>query len=119
MTYHDKIRLYFAIMEIEAWFLGMYNIFQRIDQVLTVQYIKQNLGIDLISVDPQKAFYKPTKQIQQIFRLCGRDYSKKESDIECVCSVMQLADFGDVRENNRCSCFNNFYREIVAFSSPA
>ena len=59
MTYQDRIKLYFAIMEIEAWFLAMYDIFQRIDSVLTIEYIEEKLGFDLRRIDPQGEFFKP------------------------------------------------------------
>ncbi|HEX9976776.1 MAG TPA: hypothetical protein VGA82_05950, partial [Dehalococcoidales bacterium] len=116
MTYRDRITLYFAVMETEAWFLAMYNIFQKIDGRLTINYIQRNLGIDLKSIDPQKEFYRPTEQVQEIFSLCGRRYNKKESDVESITSKMEPADFDNARENNRCSCFDDFYQEIRGYN---
>jgi len=116
MTYFDRIKLYFAIMEIEAWFLGMYNLFQKIDSLLTVEYIKYNLGIDLKNVDPQKEFYKPSDQVSSIFQLCGRKYKKKPHEIECICSNIDSFSLNAATENNRCMCFADFYREITSRS---
>lgn len=116
MTYRDRIKLYFAIMEIEAWFLAMYNIFQRIDSVLTVEYIGEKLGFDLRRIDPQKAFYKPSNQLRDVFLLSGRYYNKKESDIENITSKMELADFDTATENNRCECLDAFYQEVISYS---
>ena len=116
MTYFDRIKLYFAIMEIEAWFLGMYNLFQKIDSLLTVEYIKQNLGIDLKSVDPQKEFYKPSDQVGSIFHLCGREYKKKRDEIEGICSNIDSFSLDAAIENNRCMCFADFYKEITTGS---
>ena len=99
MVYSDKVELYLAIMEIEAWFLAMYNVFQKIDTVLTIDFIKQNLRIDLRNTDPQKEFFKPSRQVQDIFGLCGMQYNKKESDI-----------------NNRCNAFDAFYQMIISYS---
>lgn len=116
MTYFDRIKLYFAIMEIEAWFLGMYNLFQKIDSLLTVEYIKQKLGIDLKSVDPQKKFYKPSNQVKSIFQLCGREYKKKPNEVEGICCNMDSSSFDNATENNRCMCFADFYKEITSCS---
>lgn len=116
MTYFDRIKLYFAIMEIEAWFLGMYNLFQKIDSLLTVEYIKQKLGIDLKSVDPQKKFYKPSNQVRSIFQLCGREYKKKLNEVEGICCNMDSSSFDNATENNRCMCFADFYKEITSCS---
>jgi hypothetical protein len=116
MNYHNRIKLYFAIMEIEAWILGMYNIFQRIDRTLTVDCIKQKLGIDLKAIDPQKAFYKPSDQLNSILLLCRGQYKKKRSEVEGICCKMESTDFEDARENGRCKCFDEFYREVVGCS---
>jgi len=114
MTYSNKIKLYLAVMEIEAWFLAMYNIFQKIDSKLTVDFIKQNLGIDLKNIDPQIEFFKPSNQVQDIFGLHNMAYSKKKSEIESIVSKMDLSDFDNARENNRCSCFATFYQEVIS-----
>ena len=115
MTYSDRIRVYFAIMEIEAWILGMYTIFHKIDSLLTMAYIKQNLNVDLKTVDPQKEFYKPSEQLHSIFQLCGREYKKKRDEIESICSNIDSNDFDTARENNRCKCFDDFYKEITSY----
>ncbi len=116
MTYSDRIKFHFAIMEIEAWFLGMYNLFQKIDSLLTVEYIKQNLGIDLKSADPQKEFYRPSDQVRSIFQLCGREYKKKQGEIEGICKNIDSSDLDAARENGRCACFDDFYKEITSYS---
>lgn len=116
MTYFDRIKLYFAIMEIEAWFLGMYDLFQKIDSLLTVEYIKRNLDIDLKSVDPQKEFYHPYEQVKRILGLCGREYGKKAGEVEGICSKMDSSSFDNATEDNRCMCFADFYEEITSCS---
>ncbi len=116
MTYSTKIKLYLAIMEIEAWFLAMYNIFERIDSVLTVEYIEEKLGFDLRRIDPQEEFFKPSDQVRDVFLLSGRQYDKKERDIENITSKMELADFNNATENNRCSCFDAFYQEVISYN---
>lgn len=116
MTYHDRIKLYFAIMEIEAWFLAMYDIFQRIDSLLTVEYIEEKLRFNLREVDPQKEFYRPSNQVRDVFLLGERQYDKKKSEIENITSRMVLGDFDNAKENNRCSCFDAFYQEMRGYS---
>lgn len=115
MIYSNKIQLHLAIMEIEAWFLAMYNIFQRIDSLLTVEYIEEKLGFNLRRIDPQKEFYKPSNQVGDVFLLSGRQYDKQESDIENITSKMILADFDGATENDRCKCFDAFYQELGAY----
>jgi len=116
MTYSDRIKLYFAIMEVEAWFLGMYTLFQKIHSVLTIEYIRQNLKIDLKTFDPQKEFYRPSDQVRSIFQLCGGEYKKKRDEIESICSNIESSDFDAARENNRCARFDAFYKELTSYS---
>lgn len=115
MTYSGQIRLYFAIMEVEAWFLGMYNLFSKIDPILTVEYIREKLSVDLTTTDPQKEFYKPSEQVSIICELCGRSYGKKRDEVESVCSKMRSEDFENAKENGRCQCFADLYQEVISY----
>lgn len=115
MTYPAKIEIHFAIMEIEAWFLGMYNLFSKINPVLTVNHIREQLGIDLIITDPQKEYFSPSHLVSRICELCGRTYSKKRDEVESICSNVELVDFENAIENGRCECLADLYQEIRNF----
>ena len=99
-------------MEIEAWFLGMYNLFEKVNIILSADNIKNELNIDLRCLDPQKEFFKPTEKVKDIMGMCGGEYDKKKDEVEAIASRMQVTDFDDARENNRCGCFEEFCREI-------
>ena len=113
MTKSSRIKLFFAIMEVEAWFLGMYNLFGKIDSMLTSAHIEEKLNIDLRSVDPQSEFYRPSEIVHLILELCGRGYGKKEDEIESICRAMSMEDYDDARKSDRCKSFDDFYRNIV------
>ena len=115
MSHADKITIYFSIMELEAWFLGMYNIFTKINRKLTVQKIENDLGFNLMKVDPQKKFYRPSDQIKKIWGLCNMEYRKTEADIERFASVMHTNDFDTAIENGRCDSFRVFYQEVSSY----
>lgn len=112
MRYKSMIRLHYCIMEIEAWFLSMYNLFQKIHSDLSADNIASKLGYDLRVIDPQEKFFKPSKNLSDIFELVGGEYKKKKSDVEGITSKMDIKDFENAREENRCSCFNDFCQEI-------
>lgn len=113
MSYPDKIKMYFAIMEIEAWFLGMYNLFKRLDSSLVIRYIKEKLGFDLGIINPQDEFLKPSDIVDNILQLAGRQYKKSESDVERICSIMNKDDFDNAFENGRCDSFKVFFYEVL------
>lgn len=121
MSKPDRIKMYFAIMEIEAWFLGMYNIFQRIDSQLQIEFIKEELDFDLHVIDPQKEFLRPHVIIHNILLLAGKRYKKSKGEVESICSIMEKDDIDDAFKNGRCSCFKELYidmDEIEINSSP-
>ncbi len=113
MSHHSRIKLYYAIMEIEAWLLGMYDLFQKIDSIMTAEYIKERLGIDLKTIDPQLSFYRPSEELNSVLALCGREYKKKEGNVEGICAKIELKDLDDIVSNNRCGSFREFRDAIV------
>lgn len=112
MSDPTKIKMCFAIMEFEAWLLGMYSIFERVEPTLTVGYIEEKLGFNLSVIDPQGEFFKPANKVSDILGLVGLEYKKSEDDIESICSKMEEADFSKAFENGRCSSFKDFWNEV-------
>lgn len=92
MSKPSKIKIHIAIMELEAWFLGIYDIFKRINSILSVEYIENELGFNLADIDPQTEFFKPAEEVNRIFQLVGLQYKKKEHDVESICSNINNDD---------------------------
>lgn len=74
----DKLKHILAIMEIEAWFLADYKLFEKVDTRLTAQFINQNSGLDLVSTDPE-TYPHPAKIINSILKIVGKSYKKHEA----------------------------------------
>ncbi len=113
MSNPSKIRMHIAIMELEAWFLGIYDIFKRINSILSVEYIENELGFNLADIDPQTEFFKPAEEVNRIFQLVGLQYKKKEHDVESICSKINTDDLCNAFKNGRCSRFKDFYEELL------
>jgi len=113
MSDPSKIRMHIAIMELEAWFLGIYDIFKRINSILSVEYIENELGFNLADIDPQTEFFKPAEEVNRIFQLVGLQYKKKEHDVESICSNINNDDLYNSFKNGRCSRFKDFYEELL------
>lgn len=112
MVHTDRIKMHCSIMELEAWFLGMYNIFKKKNPMLTVEYIENKLSFNLKKCDPQK-FLHPTKQLDNIFNLFRERYDKSYGSIESLCSDITSEDIQNAFENGRCESFLQFYDEIM------
>lgn len=87
--------LVLATMEVEAWFMGEYTHFPRLDPALTEQRIRNLLGIDLIADDLENRD-RPSHDLEAIYALAGLSYSKSKADIE---RTVRALDFGRVQQN--------------------
>jgi len=112
MSNPDTITVFFSIMELEAWFLAMYNVFKKINPTLTVDYIERQLTYNLRNIDPQRKFYRPTNEIKKIWQLCGLNYRKSDDDAEKITRRMEISDFENAFENGRCESFKRFYQKM-------
>ena len=107
-----NIRFHFAIMEVEAWFLGLKDIFLRLGNDFTLDDIRNNLGFDLNAVDPETTFLHPTEQVKSIMRLIGKEYNKRKSDVEALMAPVTKQDFIDLRDSGKCASFASFWASI-------
>lgn len=111
----DKLKIFLAIMETEAWFLSDPNLFQKINDQLTVEYIQSELNFNLEDADPQVAFDHPAKIINDIYQLVNLKYRKREGD--CY-KIAKKIDYDylylDARELDKISSFFQFADELVS-----
>lgn len=107
----------FAIMETEAWILGMPICFERMDARLTTDYIHGNLGYDLNTVDPEIVFFHPAVEVEKIYELVGRSYSKRKGDIYAVASNLEREDFYALYIAPKCESFTFFCDSIPIFNT--
>jgi hypothetical protein len=113
MNNPDKINFHFAIMELEAWWLSMHNLFAKIDSRLTVSFIENHLGYNLANIEPEKRFFHPSLEIDKIFQLVESSYKKHFSDVESITANIDSQDISDATNNNRCSCFQKFCDDLT------
>ena len=108
----DKIFMCFAIMETEAWFLGLSEIFELIDARLTNTFIHENIGKDLENLDPETDIFHPAVLLNNIYDLVGLSYKKHEGDIEALVKLIDRADFASLLIGPKCQSFNQFHESI-------
>lgn len=108
----EMIHFFFAVMELEAWFLAMYRIFERIDPLLTTEYIKKVLNYDLEVDDPERTYFHPSVQVGRILELIGKNYDKKLSDVTSIMARVTAEDIQDIYIKQFCGCFIQLNNEI-------
>lgn len=108
----DVLCYHFAIMEVEAWFLGMYPYLRRIDIRLSPQLIFTSLGID-VTQDPETTFYHPAVILDKIYRLAGKHYGKHDDDVCRILSILKKQDYRMLLDSGKCNSFKEFVKDIV------
>jgi hypothetical protein len=106
MSCHDKIKIFFAVMEVEAWFLSMWEIFEKIDRRFTYDYIKTKL--DSGTILDCRVYYKPSIEVKKIIR----DYDKSRGEIYKIVNKITEDDLNKVVLENRCKEYKDFINEI-------
>jgi hypothetical protein len=112
MSQPERISVFFEVMEFEAWILGMYNLLGKIEPRLSVENIKNTMGIDLHDIDPQTEFYRPYQILKEILGMAEIEYKKRFGDTEKLTALMDAEDFEDAIKRNRSASFKKFYTEM-------
>lgn len=112
----DFVDIHFAIMEIEAWFLGMPHFFEGLSESLTKDNIESKVGIN-IDDDPEKTYFHPAVVVNKIYRIEGKQYDKHLSEISSIMSHLTKEDFVQLMKSGKCLSFKNFVESLVQTSS--
>jgi len=88
-----NISFHFAIMEVEAWMLGL----------------RGKSG----EADPETTFFHPCDQLRTERQSEGKNYDKSESDVESVCSDFSKATYEWLLTSTKCQSFKDFIAAIV------
>lgn len=106
------VSCHFAIMEIEAWILGMGWYLEKIDNALTQEYLLKELELDLDS-DPETSEYHPAKRLTGIYNNIGRVYDKHKHDVNSIMSHLEKIDFELLLALDKCASFNAFVENLT------
>ena len=104
-------------MEIEAWFIADKNLFQKINPILTFEYIQQQLGHDLKKKDPELEYDHPTIIIRSIYNLAGKTYKKNIGDCYKIADNIDFEYlYFDVKKENKIHSFFDFVDSLEDIS---
>ncbi len=104
----NQVHFSFAIMEAESWILGFHDCFERINPILTVDYIRTCLGFDLEVIDPETTFFHPAKTMEDIYQLANETYKKNKGNIEAIMASLQKDSFENLRNGDKCASVDEF-----------
>ena len=105
--------LHFAVMEVEAWYLGMYELLEEIHSTLSVDFVESKTGLKLANLDPQSEFVHPSSFLDSLLRLVGDKYKKDRKDAERFASRVTLEHLQTATGGGRCSHLKQFLATLL------
>lgn len=85
-------KIYLAVMETEAWFLGEYRHLRKISGKLTPRYIEKHLGFNPQTENMEER-ERPAEDMKRAYQLVGHDYTKKRDRLNAVVSKLDFHHF--------------------------
>lgn len=109
----NLFHFHYAIMEIESWILGMYQVLEKINNKLTPSFICEHLNIDLITVNPECHIYHPAECLNDIYALIGEKYGKHEGNISRITAQLTVQNYKELFVSKNCFSFNKFINDVL------
>lgn len=103
----------FAVMEVEAWFLGMPVFLEGIDERLTSDYLRETLSVDC-DADPETSIYHPAKILGLIFNHVGGSYDKHRTEVNSIMAKLVRDDFELLAISGKCESFARFVCHLTS-----
>jgi hypothetical protein len=85
-------RIYLAVMETEAWFLGEYRHLKKVSPKLSPEYIEKRLGFNPRKENMEDRDH-PSVDIKAAYQLVGHDYTKKRDRLNAVVRKLDFKFF--------------------------
>ncbi len=108
----EKIEFHFAIMELEAWLLGIKDIFFRFDKTLTDEKIEMELNVKLSAIDPEREIFHPASLVSKIMKIVGDNYDKKKGEVNKFMGRITKEDFHSLLESGKCNTFKGYFESL-------
>lgn len=87
-----RTRIYLAIMETEAWFLGEYHHLKKVSGKLTPNFVEHHLGFNPLKENMEDR-KRPSEDMKAVYQLAGHDYTKKRDRLNAVVSKLNFRYF--------------------------
>lgn len=92
-----EIQMHFAIMEVEAWLLGMPKFMELLQDIN----------------DPETDIYHPAEKLTELMENIGSGYDKHSKDIESIIGNLEKEDYLALYESGRCASFRKFVEVVI------
>lgn len=111
------LKIHYAIMEVEAWFLGMPQSLLGLNKVFSQTFIKQNSTKIDLDLDPETTIFHPAEAIADLGRQAGvLPYDKHDYEIINMCKCLKRSDYESLMRSGKCQSFNLFAQELLGIA---
>lgn len=111
LVFFKKVKVLFAIMEIEAWVVSFNNlILEYAYDQLTENFM--NALYNLQQRDPENTLFKPSQELHNLLHLVGLRYVKKQVDQKSIVSNLRNEDIQNLLNSTNCKSFNKFFEYL-------
>jgi hypothetical protein len=81
------VKIFFAVREIEAWFLAEENHYHLIDESLTIPHVNSMVGFNITTTSTE-TIDQPSLILKKVYQSVGKDYNKKKWEAKRTISVL-------------------------------
>lgn len=107
---NDGVKIFFAVMELEAWYLALTACLERADYNL--DDVCKKIGSDLRNIDPEVKFYDPKKMIKKF------EPSFKEVDFaHKIGSKIEAPDIEAIKTGTKVAHFREYIEALESYKS--
>jgi hypothetical protein len=106
-------RIYLAIMETEAWFLGEYTHLRKVSPKLTPEFIQKRLGFNPKSENMEER-ERPANDLKRVYKLANHDYTKKRDRLNSIVNKLDF-NFFTHRLARKMSSLGDFVGQLETF----
>lgn len=106
-----NVKVFFSVMELEAWFLGFFNALKALG--FSVDAIKKIIGKDVTTIDPETEFFKPKTTLSCICKAIWKKNYDEAGFAHKISAQIQLKEMKDLAKSGRISHFRIFFEDMA------
>lgn len=108
------LRIHHAIMEVEAWLLGMPSCLLGLNSAMTIDYIRSQGYSFVDDQDPETTIFHPAAEIAKLGRSLNiKPYDKHDYEIINMCKHLERSDYESLMKSGKCQSFNQFAQDLI------
>lgn len=107
----NRLKMFFSVMEIEAWYLGLTTVLSLMG--IDINKAGQILSLDLLTIDPEKIFFKPKTKLKLIYENITSNNYDEVKFANKMCKYLTKEHLELMSNSGKNSHFKKLYSTLV------